>query len=121
METAGGPENHAWPMTKKVRVCCSQTCLGFGAKRIMKKIEAETGLKAGQKNDTMDLDYSGCLGKCSRAPNVAIDDDYLIMETSPKTIMEDIEKGGERIEEQVIDVDSFIEDSLADFPRKIKE
>lgn len=108
-------------MKKKIRVCRSQTCLGFGAANIMKKIEKETGLKAGKENATMDLDYTGCLGMCSRAPNVGINDTHIIMETAPKTIMEDIEQGGQKIEEQVIDVDSFIEDSLADFPRKIKE
>jgi NADH:ubiquinone oxidoreductase subunit E len=106
---------------KNIRVCRSQTCLGFGAKKIMKKITKETGLKAGERSATMDLDYTGCLGMCSQAPNVAIGDEHIIMETSPKKIMEDIQKGGERIEEQIIDVDSFIEDSLADFPRKIKE
>lgn len=80
---------------KKVRVCCSRSCTAFGAKDIMKKISEETGLKPGEKNDRMDLDYCGCLGYCARSPNVMIDDKNIVFSASPETVMEEIEEGGE--------------------------
>lgn len=80
---------------KKVRVCCSRSCTAFGAKDIVKKISEETGLKPGEHNTDMDLDYCGCLGYCARSPNVLINDDHIIFSTSPETIMKEIEEGGE--------------------------
>ena len=60
----------------------------------MKKLSEETGLLPGESSDTIDLDYCGCLGYCSEAPNVAIDDTSIVTATSQKTVMKDIKKGG---------------------------
>lgn len=71
----------------------------------MKKISTETGLRPGEKNDTVDLDYCGCLGYCSRSPNVEIDDTHIIFDTSPETIMDDIKKGGQDMSGQELSLD----------------
>ena len=97
---------------KKIKVCRSQSCDSFGAQRIMKKIEKETGLKTGESNDTMDIDYCGCLGFCHRAPNVAIDEDKIIHEAKVDTIMDKIEEGGEIIDTQDIDIDQILDDGI---------
>lgn len=61
----------------------------------MKKISDETGLKPGEKNEAIDLDYCGCLGYCARSPNVLINDDHIVFSTSEETVMQEIEAGGE--------------------------
>jgi ferredoxin len=80
---------------KKIRVCCSKSCTSFGAKRVMKKIEKEAGLQSGEKNEEMDLDFCGCLGYCSRSPNIEIDDNHIVFSTSVETVMDDLAEGGE--------------------------
>lgn len=80
---------------KKIRVCCSRACTAFGAKNIMNKISEVSGLKPGEKNDTMDLDYCGCLGYCARSPNVMIDDKNIVFSAEADTVMKEIEDGGE--------------------------
>ncbi|MFH1286858.1 MAG: (2Fe-2S) ferredoxin domain-containing protein [Candidatus Magasanikbacteria bacterium] len=96
-------------MVKKVRVCRSRTCDVFDSEKILKKIEKETNLKAGESNDTIDLDTCGCLGYCHRSPNVAIDDNNIIYEAGIKTVMEEIESGGEAMDIQDKDVDNILQ------------
>jgi NADH:ubiquinone oxidoreductase subunit E len=72
----------------------------------MERIEKETGLKAGECNDTIDLDYCACLDACEQAPNVGIDNN-IIHEAEEDTIMEEIERGGVPIETQEIDIDQL--------------
>ncbi len=92
---------------KRVRVCCSRSCTAFGAKDIMKKISDETGLKPGEKNDTMDLDYCGCLGYCARSPNVLINDKNIIFSTDTEQVMKEIEAGGEDMTGNIIILDEL--------------
>lgn len=98
---------------KRVRVCCSRACTAFGAKDIMKKISDETGLKPGEKNDTMDLDYCGCLGYCARSPNVLINDKNIIFSTDTEHVMKEIEAGGEDMTGNITILDEL---SLTDKP-----
>lgn len=76
---------------KKIRVCCGMTCSVMGAGAIMRKIEAETGLKAGEKNEENDVNYCACTGYCHMAPSVAVDGN-MIHEGKEETIMAEIEK-----------------------------
>ncbi len=76
---------------KKVRVCCGMTCGVMGSGKIMRKLEAETGLKAGEKNDKMDLNYCSCTGNCHLAPSVMVNGNF-IHEANPDTILAEIEK-----------------------------
>ena len=91
---------------KKVRVCCSKSCDSFGAKRIMEKISKETGLKPGEKNDSIDLDFCGCLGYCSKSPNIEIDETNIVFSAEEESVMKEIESGGEDMSGQEIEVDS---------------
>lgn len=52
-------------------------------------------MNPGEKNDTLDLDWTGCLGYCAKSPNLVIDDRYYVFTTSSETVMQDIEHGGE--------------------------
>ncbi len=71
----------------------------------MEEINKKTGLKPGEKNDTMDLDYCGCLGYCAQSPNVEINDTHIILSTSPETVIADIEDGGEDMSGKEIDIE----------------
>ena len=64
----------------------------------METLEQEAGLKAGEKNDSLDLDWCGCLGYCAKSPNLVIDDRYYVFTTSAETVLTDIEEGGEDME-----------------------
>ena len=75
---------------KKIRVCCGMTCGVVGAGRIMKKIEESTGLKHGESNETIDLNYCSCTGNCHLAPNVAVNGNF-VNQANPDTVMDEIE------------------------------
>lgn len=63
---------------KCVRVCMGTTCHIRGATRIVERLEHELGIKAG--NTTPDLKYTletvACVGACSMAPVVVVDDQF---------------------------------------------
>ena len=71
---------------KKIRVCNSRACSSFGAKRIMTELTSKTRLMPGDKNEQYDLDYCGCLGWCSNAPNVEIDDSRILFDTTTDSV-----------------------------------
>lgn len=100
----------------KIRVCDSRSCTAFGAKRIMEEITKSTGVKPGEANEEYDLDYCGCTGFCSRSPNLVIDDKFYVFDSSPKKVMEDIEKGGEDMTGKEIDLEAV--DFLGDLTDK---
>lgn len=97
---------------KKVRVCNGRWCQEHGAKKLYKAIKQAFGLKFRSKNDSIDLDYCNCLGYCSSAPNVGVEDN-IIFNADPKTIKQDIEDGGEETEKKDInfnEIDNFLGD-----------
>ncbi len=91
---------------KKVRVCGSGSCSAFGAERVMEAIHKGAGLRPGEKNDKIDLDWCGCLGYCSKSPNVEVDDNSIVFSSKPKTIMSEIESGGEDVSGRELDIES---------------
>lgn len=79
----------------------------------MAKIAEQTGLKAGQKNADVDLDYCECLGWCSNSPNVEVDDSRVLFEADPKTIMDRINKGeGADNTGRVINIDEIFNNDI---------
>ncbi len=64
----------------------------------MEKLSSFFGLNAGEKDDRIDLDYCRCLGFCSEAPNVAVDGQF-VTNTSPSTVIEDIETKAKKRED----------------------
>ncbi len=92
---------------KNIRVCCGMTCAMRGARNMMKKIEDETGVKAGEKVGDTDLGYCQCVGYCHAGPNVAVNES-LIVGAKESTIMHDIDeamKGNVKTKIHVTDAD----------------
>jgi len=81
----------------------------------MERLEETYSLKAGEKSDTIDLDFSECLGHCSTAPNILLGEDHLVSGVGPDTVVEKIKEGGRDISGQEIDIDAFAEDALSEF------
>jgi NADH:ubiquinone oxidoreductase subunit E len=77
-------------MSKQIRVCCRRTCEPRGAKRVMYALEDFFGLKAGEKNDKIDLDYRSCTGYCEQGPNVVENSDKIYHGSSSSNIVERI-------------------------------
>lgn len=73
---------------KKIRVCNSRACSSFGAKRIMNTLTRQTRLMPGEKNEQYDLDYCGCLGWCSNAPNIEVDDHRILFDVEADEALE---------------------------------
>jgi NADH:ubiquinone oxidoreductase subunit E len=96
---------------KHVCVCNGPNCRTKNAAGIMEKLSSFFGLKAGEKNDTMHLDYCRCLGFCSEAPNVALDNMFVV-NTSPDTIVEDIQTKAKKREDISAHKIDFDEDFL---------
>ncbi len=92
--------------TKKIRVCCSGSCRGFGSEKIMEEIEDKLhDGKIDGIEEKIDLDYCGCRGFCARSPVVEIDDDHYVFDSKPDTIIDKIKQGGEDMSGQMFDVD----------------
>ena len=91
----------------KIRVCNSQhSCSVFGGREVMKEIEKNYHISAGEKNEEADIGYCGCLGYCGLAPNVQINDSIVINQAKPKTIIAEIEKvKDKKIDPRVINPD----------------
>jgi NADH:ubiquinone oxidoreductase subunit E len=83
---------------KTIRVCNGPNCSSKNAVGIMEKLSSFFGLKSGEKNDRIDLDYCRCLGFCSEAPNVAVDDTF-VTNTNANTVTEDMETKAKKRED----------------------
>lgn len=60
-----------------IRVCLGTACYVKGSKQILEKLEQELGLKVGEitKDRKFSLEAVRCLGCCSLAPAMVIDDE----------------------------------------------
>ncbi len=60
-----------------IRVCMGTACYVKGSKQILEKLEQELGLKVGEitKDRKFSLEAVRCLGCCSLAPAMVIDDE----------------------------------------------
>ena len=101
---------------KKIRVCCSGSCRGFGAEKIMDEIEDSLyNDRINGVDGKIDLDYCGCRGFCARSPVVEIDDNNYVFDAKPETIISDIRDGGEDMSGQM-----FVVDKDGDFSCKLE-
>jgi len=96
---------------KNIRVCCGMTCGLMGAGKLMRKIEADTGLNHGEHNDEIDLNYCSCTGRCHLAPNVVVNGNF-IDEAKAETIMTDIEEASTREPQNPGIIDASLEEVL---------
>lgn len=97
---------------KNIRVCCGMTCGVMGAGKIMRKIEAETGLKQGEKNDKIDLAYCTCTGNCHIAPSVMVNGNF-IHEAKEETIMKEIDEAAKQEKQDTTISDATIDEILS--------
>ncbi len=96
---------------KVIRACRNIHCAKRGAEKIMKKIEQEIGLQAGQKNSEYDLDYCGCLGCCDFGPNLLVNGN-IILGAETNTVMAEIKKASETEAPTEADKEAMLEQAL---------
>lgn len=72
-------------------VCTGTACYVKGAGNIVSAIEEEHGIKAGQTtaDGKLSLNTARCLGNCSLAPMLTLDDEVLGRET-PESVLEQV-------------------------------
>jgi NADH:ubiquinone oxidoreductase subunit E len=78
---------------KKLRVCQGPHCRYRGAERIMEVLAAHFGLKAGQKNEPVDLDFCACVDNCDWGPNVVADDTKIYQAAKTRDIIQRLAAG----------------------------
>jgi NADH:ubiquinone oxidoreductase subunit E len=96
---------------KNIRVCCGMTCSVMGSGKVMKKIEEATGLKPGEKNEEIDLNYCSCTGNCHLAPSVVVNGNF-VHEANPDTIMNEIETAALKEPQESTVTDATIDEIL---------
>lgn len=60
------------PARTEIRLCRGTACHSADNAAVAAALEAETGLKMGQSNESCSLDFVECLGQCQGAPNLLI-------------------------------------------------
>ena len=60
------------PAGTEIRVCRSTACHSADKAAVVAALEAETGLKMGESNESCALGWVECLGQCQSAPNLLI-------------------------------------------------
>lgn len=59
---------------KNIVVCTGKSCGFLGGKEVLEEVKKQTGLDVNQQNEHYSLKTSGCLGYCSYAPNMEVND-----------------------------------------------
>lgn len=67
-------------------------CSFRNSHRILEVLENFFGLRAGEKNEKVDLDICRCTDNCDFGPNVVENDNILYTDAKTKNIVERIEK-----------------------------
>ena len=60
------------PAQTEIRVCRGTACHSGGNAELVAALEAATGVKLGESNETYSLGWVECLGQCQAAPNLII-------------------------------------------------
>jgi NADH-quinone oxidoreductase subunit E len=65
------------PGQHKIKVCDGTACHVKGARRILDRIQSELGVNPGEttEDNVFSLEVVACLGACSMAPAIVVDDD----------------------------------------------
>lgn len=70
-------ENNKGKKKKCVGVCVGGSCYNAGSEGVMEHLEGHYKVKAGEGNDSIDLDYVGCLGHCDFGVNIEVDGEVM--------------------------------------------
>ena len=60
------------PAKTEIRVCRGTACHSADNAAVAAALEEATGLKMGESNESVSLDFVECLGQCQSAPNLLI-------------------------------------------------
>ena len=60
------------PARTEILVCRGTACHSADKAAVVAALEAETGLKMGESNESCSLGWVECLGQCQAAPNVLV-------------------------------------------------
>ena len=60
------------PAQTEIRICRGTACHSGGNAELVAALEAATGVKLGESNETYSLGWVECLGQCQAAPNLLI-------------------------------------------------
>jgi len=97
---------------KNIRVCCGMTCSPSGGPKTMRTIENSVGLKAGEKNNDIDLGFCGCTGHCHMAPVVVVNGNF-IHQAKPENIMNEIEKAANQPPQDSNLIEATVEEAFS--------
>lgn len=97
-----------------IKVCQGKSCTIFGSRRVMEEIEDKYGIKRDVPDQKITLSFCGCLGRCSTAVNLLIDEQYLVASSRPENVINKIESGGVKIEKRIIETNKIDFNILAD-------
>ena len=75
----------------KIRVCAGHNCAAKGTRRLMHRIESESGVKSGDVSPDYDVNYCACTGFCHLAPNVVVNGNF-IHEADENSLMAKIQE-----------------------------
>lgn len=84
-----------------------KSCRNFGGKSIVQTLE-----QAEMEGKPVDVDTCPCIGFCSFAPTVLVDDDRVIIEADHKTIVDDIENPAKGMPYRGREIDVSFDDFL---------
>lgn len=73
------------PAKKEIRICRGTACHSGDNTALVTALEAATGLKMGESNETYGLGYVECLGQCQAAPSLLING-KLYTKVDPKKV-----------------------------------
>lgn len=94
-------------MKHDAKVCMGKSCRNFGGKSVIHTLE-----QAEINQEPIDADTCSCLGFCSYAPTVLVDDERIILEAHHHTIVEDIKNPNKGMPYRGREIDL---DALLDF------
>lgn len=99
-------------MMKYIRVCNGKKCGPAGSGSIMQAIERAFGVRSGQQNDEIDLDFCACTGNCEQAPNVRVGGRHIIHHANRDTVVKKIQNNEvDEIKKILID-ENFLGDNF---------
>ncbi len=78
-------------LPKSIQVCCGDKCSQHGPGQIKQALKSHYAQST--PNSQPQIDFCGCLGYCEQAPNVSINEEFVITNAKTSTIVQKIDRG----------------------------
>ncbi len=75
-------------LPKSIHVCCGEKCSARGPGQIKQTLKSHYAQNSARPQPQ--IDFCGCLGYCEQAPNVSIDEQFVITNAKTSTIVQKI-------------------------------